>query len=59
MYPGATNVFDSTGPERFVSSPLANLGRGGKARVVPNSELAVTARQATAKFFTEAFGLRH
>lgn len=58
MYPGATHEFDSTGAERSVSSPLADLGRGGKARVVPNSELAATARQATAKFFTEAFGLR-
>ncbi len=58
MHPGATHEFDSTGSERMVSSPLANLGRGGQARVTPNPEIAARAREATAKFFSEVFGLK-
>jgi len=57
MHAGATHEFDSSGSERMVSSPLTNLGKGGQARVTPNPAIAVTARETTAKFFSEAFGL--
>ena len=57
MYPGATHEFDSTGSERMVSSPLANLGRGGQARVIPNPAIAATARETTAQFFSKVFAL--
>jgi uncharacterized protein len=57
MYPGVTHGFDSTAPERVSMDSAANLGRGGEVRMTPNPAVAATAREATAKFFSEVFGL--
>ncbi len=57
MYPGATHGFDSADPERVFRDPFANLGKGGEVRVTPNPAVAVVVREATAKFFSEVFGL--
>jgi dienelactone hydrolase len=57
MYPGATHKFDAAEPEHAIKDRAANLGRGGEVRVVPNPAAAEMAREATARFFVEVFGL--
>jgi len=57
MYPGAAHGFDRTEPERVITDPGVNLGKGGEVRLAPNLAVAATAREATAKFFSEVFGL--
>ena len=57
MYPGVTHGFDSTAPERIITDPVANLGKGGEVRLAPSPAIAAAAREATAKFFSEVFGL--
>jgi uncharacterized protein len=57
MYPGATHKFDAAEPEHVFRDAAANLGRGGEIRVVPNPAAAEMAREATARFFAEAFGI--
>jgi dienelactone hydrolase len=57
MYPGVTHGFDSTDSQRVIKDVSANLGKGGEVRLVPNPAVAAIAREATAKFFSEVFGL--
>ena len=57
MYAGATHGFDSADPGRVFQDASANLGTGGEVRVTPNPAVAAIAREATAKFFSEIFGL--
>ena len=57
MYPGATHGFDRTERELVIRDPGANLGKGGEVRMTPNPAVASVARTATAKFFSEVFGL--
>lgn len=57
MYSGATHMFDSAEPEQVFNDPFAHLGRGGEVRAIPNPVAATMAREATAKFFAEVFGL--